>query len=71
MALHPKWLTGATGEVPNSQTVALKFCVTVFVEVYSSAPRAPSFTNLGVYILRYLKSHTLALLEQDANAMHE
>ena len=55
----------------SASTPALKFCVKVFVGVYSSAPRAPSFTKFGVYILRYLKSHILASFEQDANVMHE
>ncbi len=52
-------------------TLALMFHNKVFVEVYSSAPRAPSFAKLGVHILRYLKSHILASLEQVANDMHE
>ncbi len=55
----------------SASTLALKFCVKVFVEVYSSAPRASSFTKLGVCVPRYLKSHILASLEQDANVMHE
>ncbi len=36
-----------------------------------SLSRAPSFTKLGMHILQYLRSHILALLEQDANVMHE